>query len=78
MQLQKTVTLKTSGYKEKTSQSVCSAAAKGNGTKLKPMVPVVFKVAKQEVAVLNKEFQQKAVIATSPNAWMYSVHCINT
>ena len=31
---------------------------------------VVFRGAKREVAALNQEFKQQAVVATSANAWM--------
>lgn len=62
----KSITMKTTGH-EKAKVLVC-LAAKADGTKLKPMV--VFKGAKQEVAVLKQEFQHGAIVATSANGWM--------
>lgn len=62
----KTITMKSTGH-EKSRVSVC-LAAKADGTKLKPMI--VFKGAVRETKVLSEEFKSKAVIASSPNAWM--------
>ena len=50
------------------SRAGLSLLATSDGTKLKPMV--VFRGAKREVAALNQEFKQQAVVATSANAWM--------
>ena len=59
----KSITLKTTSH-EKATVSAC-LTKKADGTQLKPMV--VFKGAKQEVAVLKQEFQNRAVVATSAN-----------
>ena len=60
------ITIKTTGH-VKVRVFVC-LTAKAHGTKLKPAV--VFKGAKRKVAALKQEFQHRAVIATSANAWM--------
>ena len=62
----KTITMKSTGH-EKSRVSVC-LAAKADGTKLIPMI--VFQGTVRETKALSEEFKGKAVIASSPNAWM--------
>ena len=64
----KTGPLKSTGHK-KSCVSV-RLTAQGNGKKLKPFT--MFKGAKREVEMLNKEFHGKCIIASSSNGLMNS------
>ena len=55
------------GMKETPMWADIVLTAKADGTKLLPLI--VFKSAKQETAVLDKEIKY-CCIAPSPNAWM--------
>ena len=60
-QVAKSVSLKTTGH-EKCMVGVC-LAAKGDGTKLKPLV--VFSAAKRESKSLDEEFESRCVALCS-------------
>ena len=62
----KTISMKTTGH-EKLKVSVC-LAAKGDGTKLKPLI--VFKGAVKESKLLDAEFKACCRVTSSSNAWM--------
>ena len=62
----KDVPLKSTGN-EKVKVRVC-LTAKADGTKLKPFI--VFQSAKHEATALNKEFENRCVVASSSNNWM--------
>ena len=52
---------------KKVKVSVC-LTVKVDGTKLKPII--FFQDAKREAAVLNEEFKNRCVVASSSNGWM--------
>ena len=62
----KSILLKTNGH-EKVMVTV-SLAAKADGTKLKPSI--LFRSAKRESKLLDEEFKNRCVVASSHNAWM--------
>ena len=61
----KTVSMKTSGHGK--CRVTVGLAAKGEWTKLNPFI--VFK-GKRDVEKLQKEYENKCIIASSANGWM--------